>query len=96
MQVDWVVLRNRLSTLEARNRKRVGAALDSLAKRVGFRVVGGLAERVIFREFFPRGLTLLDRNALDDFSLSHVGARAELRALLAGLNLPGWDPEKLA
>ncbi|WP_426166253.1 division plane positioning ATPase MipZ [Sandarakinorhabdus sp. DWP1-3-1] len=96
VQVDWVVLRNRLSTLEARNRKRVGAALDALAKRVGFRVVGGLAERVIFREFFPRGLTLLDRSALEDFSLSHVGARAELRALLAGLNLPGWDPAMLA
>ncbi len=96
VQVDWVVLRNRLSTLEAKNRKRVGAALDGLAPRVGFRVVGGLSERVIFREFFPRGLTLLDREALDDFSLSHVGARAELRALLAGLNLPGWDPAKLA
>ncbi len=94
--VDWVVLRNRLSTLEARNRKRVGAALESLSKRVGFRVVGGLSERVIFREFFPRGLTLLDRAGLEDFSLSHVGARAELRALLAGLNLPGWDTAKLA
>ncbi len=93
--VDWVVLRNRLSTLEARNRKRVGAALEELSKRVGFRVVGGLSERVIFREFFPRGLTLLDREALEDFSLSHVGARTELRALLAGLNLPGWDPARL-
>nr|WP_188762616.1 division plane positioning ATPase MipZ [Polymorphobacter glacialis] len=95
-QVDWIVLRNRLSTLEAKNRKRVGAALEELSKRVGFRVVGGLSERVIFREFFPRGLTLLDRNALEDFSLSHVGARTELRALLAGLNLPDWDPSKLA
>jgi chromosome partitioning protein len=44
---------------------------------------------VIFREFFPRGLTLLDRAALTDFSLSHVAARNELRALIAGLNLPG-------
>jgi chromosome partitioning protein len=94
-QVDWVVLRNRLSALEARNRKRVGAALDELAKRVGFRTVGGLSERVIFREFFPRGLTLLDKTALKDFSLSHVGARAELRALLAALKLPGWDPKRL-
>ena len=93
--VDWVVLRNRLSSLEARNRKRVGAALDALAPRVGFRVVGGLSERVIYREFFPRGLTLLDRAALEDFSLSHVAARAELRALLAALNLPGWDPALL-
>ena len=93
--VDWVVLRNRLASLEARNRKRVGAALETLSKRVGFRVVGGLSERVIFREFFPRGLTLLDRNALEDFSLSHVGARAELRALIGALALPGWDAEKL-
>jgi chromosome partitioning protein len=93
--VDWVVLRNRLSSLEARNRKRVGAALDALSGRVGFRVVGGLSERVIYREFFPRGLTLLDRSALEDFSMSHVAARTELRALLAALNLPGWDPARL-
>jgi chromosome partitioning protein len=87
--MDWVVLRNRLSTLDARNKQRVGAALDSLSKRIGFRVLPGLSERVIFREFFPRGLTLLDRAALTDFSLSHVAARNELRALIAGLNLPG-------
>ncbi len=94
--IDWVVLRNRLSTLEARNRKRVGAALEELAKTVGFRIVGGLSERVIFRELFPRGLTLLDRDALEDFSLSHVGARAELRALMTGLALPGFDLDLLA
>ncbi len=93
--IDWVVLRNRLATLEARNRKRVGAALDSLSKRVGFRQLPGLSERVIYREFFPRGLTLLDKDALEDFSISHVGARAELRALLAALALPGWDPARL-
>ncbi|GGI90684.1 ATPase [Polymorphobacter multimanifer] len=93
--IDWVVLRNRLSTLEARNRKRMGAALDQLSKRIGFRQLPGLSERVIYREFFPRGLTLLDRGALEDFSISHVGARAELRALLAALNLPGWDPARL-
>lgn len=87
--MDWVVLRNRLSALDARNKQRVGAALDALSKRVGFRVLPGLSERVIFREFFPRGLTLLDRAALTDFSLSHVAARNELRALIAGLNLPG-------
>ncbi len=96
VEVDWVVLRNRLSTLEARNMRRVGAALEALSRRVGFRVVGGLSERVIFREFFPRGLTLLDRDALEDFSLSHVGARNELRAQLHGRNLPGGDPARHA
>lgn len=89
--VDWVVLRNRLSTLDARNTRRVGGALDELAKRVGFRVAPGLSERVIFRELFPRGLTLLDMAVLEDFSLSHVAARAELRALVTALALPRWD-----
>jgi chromosome partitioning protein len=87
--LDWVVLRNRLSALDARNKQRVGAALDVLSRRVGFRVLPGLSERVIYREFFPRGLTLLDRAALADFSMSHVAARAELRALVAALDLPG-------
>lgn len=83
--VDWVVLRNRLSTLEARNRRRVGNALLELAPRVGFRVVPGLAERVIYRELFPSGLTLLDLTHLGEPSMSHVAARAELRELLAAL-----------
>jgi len=86
--VDWVVLRNRLSSLEARNMRRVGGALDELSKRVGFRVAPGLSERVIYRELFPRGLTLLDIDALEEVSLSHVAARAELRAMIAALGLP--------
>ena len=86
--VDWVVLRNRLSPLEARNRKRVGSALAELSKRIGFRVVPGLSERVIYRELFPKGLTLLDMTHLPDASLSHVAARAELRELIAALDLP--------
>ncbi|WP_448582896.1 division plane positioning ATPase MipZ [Thermaurantiacus sp.] len=83
--VDWVVLRNRLSALEARNRRRVGTALAELAPRVGFRVVPGLSERVIYRELFPSGLTLLDLAHIDGPSMSHVAARAELRDLLAAL-----------
>lgn len=86
--VDWVVLRNRLSSLEARNRRRVGTALDELAKRIGFRVVPGLSERVIYRELFPKGLTLLDMSYVQEASMSHVAARAELRELIAALELP--------
>lgn len=83
--VDWVVLRNRLSTLEARNRRRLGTALAELAPRVGFRIVPGLSERVIYRELFPSGLTLLDLSHLGEPSMSHVAARAELRELMAAL-----------
>src|SRR3546814_12498496 len=70
--------RNRLAHREARNMRRVGAALGELAKRVGFRVIPGLSERVIYRELFPRGLTLLDLAAMGQTSLSHVAARQEL------------------
>jgi len=87
--VDWVVLRNRLSMLEARNRRRVGEAIDELARRVGFRVAPGLSERVIYRELFPKGLTLLDKGAFGDMSMGHVAARAELRTLMQALGLRG-------
>lgn len=83
--VDWVVLRNRLSPLEARNRRRVGAAMEELSRRVGFRIVPGLSERVIYRELFPSGLTLVDTDHLPETSLSHIAARAELRELLSAL-----------
>jgi len=87
--VDWVVLRNRLQHLEARNMRRVAAALTELSKRVGFRVIPGLSERVIYRELFPKGLTLLDLGAIgEDAGLAHVAARGELRELVAGLQLP--------
>jgi len=87
--VDWVVLRNRLQHLEARNMRRVAAALTELSKRVGFRVIPGLSERVIYRELFPKGLTLLDLAAIgEDAGLAHVAARGELRELIAGLELP--------
>jgi chromosome partitioning protein len=90
--VDWVVLRTRLSHLEARNMRRVGAALDELAKRIGFRVLPGLYERVIFRELFLKGLTLLDlhetKEGRENMSVSHIAARQELRDLLNALKLP--------
>jgi chromosome partitioning protein len=87
--VDWVVLRNRLQHLEARNMRRVAAALGELSKRVGFRVIPGLSERVVYRELFPKGLTLLDLGAIGaDAGLGHLAARGELRELVAGLQLP--------
>jgi chromosome partitioning protein len=94
--VDWVVLRNRLQHIESHNLKRVGAALDELARRVGFRVIPGLGERVIYRELFPKGLTLLDLPHLGDVGIAHVTARQELREMIAGLGVPGRQEQKLA
>lgn len=94
--VDWVVLRNRMQHIEARNMRRVGDALSELSRRVGFRIIPGLGERVIYRELFPKGLTLLDLNAISDVCVSHIAARQELREMIAGLALPapgGSDAE---
>lgn len=87
-EMDWVVVRNRVQHVEARNMRRLEGALTELSKRVGFRIANGLSERVIYRELFPSGLTLLDKGHLGELGTSHLVARQELRALLAGLNLP--------
>ena len=96
--VDWVVLRNRLQHIESHNLRRVGAALDELARRVGFRVIPGLGERVIYRELFPKGLTLLDLKQMGEVGIGHIAARQELREMVAGLAIPGSDAmeQKLA
>ncbi|MCA1750145.1 MAG: division plane positioning ATPase MipZ, partial [Sphingomonadales bacterium] len=86
-EVDWVVLRNRLQHIAAKNMRRVQQALDELSRRVGFRVIPGLSERVIYRELFPSGLTLLDLDQFDDVGLSHIAARQELRDMISGLQL---------
>ena len=94
--VDWVVLRNRLQHITSHNLQRVGAALDELARRVGYRVIPGLGERVIYRELFPKGLTLLDLSELGDVGLGHIAARQELREMIAGLAIPGEEDVKVA
>ena len=86
--MDWVVVRNRTGHTEARNRSRIEQALAEMSKRVGFRVSHGLSERVIYRELFPSGLTLLDKGHLGDLGTSHLVARQELRQLMAALRLP--------
>jgi chromosome partitioning protein len=87
-EMDWIVVRNRTGHVEARNMARIEQALRELSKRVGFRVAHGLSERVIYRELFPSGLTLLDKGHLGELGTSHLVARQELRALVAALNLP--------
>lgn len=87
-EMDWVVVRNRTQHVEARNMRRLDQALTELSKRVGFRISNGLSERVIYRELFPSGLTLLDKGHLGELGTSHLVARQELRALVASLGLP--------
>jgi len=90
-RIDWIVMRNRLAASEARNKRDVGETLDSLAKRIGFRTLKGFGERVIFRELYLQGLTLMDvreANIGIALGLSHIAARAEVRALISAIKLP--------
>ncbi|HKF99542.1 MAG TPA: division plane positioning ATPase MipZ [Xanthobacteraceae bacterium] len=89
---DWIVVRNRFSMTNSRNKRVVGESLSELGLQMGFRLVEGFAERVVYRELFPRGLTALDQ--MDEAALgtrpnlSHMSARQEVRAVLDALKLP--------
>ncbi len=88
--IDWLVMRNRLSHLDARNKRDIERMIANLSKRIGFRVAPGLTERVVYRELFPRGLTLFDIGREDigiPWRMSHIAARQEVRDLIACLNL---------
>ncbi len=89
---DWVIVRNRLSTLGSRNKRLVGAGAEALSRQLGFRAIDGFAERVVYREYFPRGLTALDE--VEETTLgprsspSHTNARDEVKLLIEALKLP--------
>ncbi|TNE63360.1 MAG: ATPase [Alphaproteobacteria bacterium] len=91
--IDWVVLRNRVGMLHAKNKERVEGVLNELTRRIGIRYIPGLSERVVYRELFLRGLTLMDlkdAKGVDGagLSMSNVAARQEVRKMMDALNLP--------
>ena len=93
--IDWVVIRNRVGTQRMVNKEKMERAITMLSKRIGFRVAPGFSERVIFRELFPRGLTLLDLKdiGVKQLNISNIAARQELRDMMKAVNLPGVDVE---
>ncbi len=93
---EWIVLRNRLANANARNRRSMAQILAKLCQPMGFREGHGLRERVIYRELFLSGLTLLDlpQDGMRlRLAMSHVAARQELRALLETVQLTGAPGE---
>ena len=93
--IDWVVIRNRVGTQRMVNKEKMERAVAMLAKRIGFRTAPGFNERVIFRELFPRGLTLLDLKdiGVKQLNISNIAARQELRDMMKAVNLPGVEVE---
>jgi len=91
--IDWIVMKS-FAPL-SNGVRREGAALKNLAmlsSRLGFRVVPGLSERLLYRELFHRGLTLADLRSVGDrfnLGMSHIAARQEVRGVVECLRLPG-------
>lgn len=90
--LDWIVLRNRMSSISSRNERRVDECLRELSMQLGFRFTHGIAERVVFRESFFKGLTALDETEGTingkPLSMSHLTARNEVRSLISAMRLP--------
>ncbi|CAO5675045.1 MAG: hypothetical protein HEEMFOPI_01011 [Holosporales bacterium] len=90
--IDWIVVRNRLSSINSRNKEEVEKVLKALSRRIGYRLASGFGERVIFRELFLNGITLLDLSETrTSLSLSHIAAKQELATLMEMIQIPGMQ-----
>ncbi|MEM9724870.1 MAG: division plane positioning ATPase MipZ [Pseudomonadota bacterium] len=92
--LDWIVMRNRYNPAMERAKFSVSGPLKKLATRIGFRVAAGFAERMIYRDLFLAGLTVLDvDNPPDEAGReSYTAARREIAELVEQLELPGYQP----
>jgi len=99
---EWIVLRNRVSMISSRNKRLMGEKLQELSERLDFRCIDGIAERLIFREFYPRGLTAFDEVKETTLgtrpTMSHATARQEVQSLLDAMALgaAGADSDRNA
>src|SRR6516225_6864577 len=82
---DWIVVRNRLESVESSNQRQITQVLDVIQRRVGFRIASGLLERAVYREFFAAGLTVFDQ--VEEFTSATDSNRPELLARLEVQNL---------
>lgn len=94
--IDWVLLRNRVASIQSNNARQIAASIEKLAPELQFRTAEGLHDRVIFRELFPIGLTALD--AIEEaarggvLTNSQLAARQEIGELIETLRLPVRGP----
>ena len=95
--IDWILVRNRMASLQSNNARQIAVSLSRLAPELMFRTAEGLHDRVIFRELFPIGLTALD--AIEEgakkgvLTGSQLAARQEITTLVASLRLPERVPD---
>ena len=81
---DWLIVRNRLSHIGNSNKSKLADKLEEISGVMGFTVATGLSERVIFRQLFLAGLTILD---LDEPAFGLTRSRSNQQARTEVYNL---------
>lgn len=87
--INWIIVQNRVHSLDSNNQRNIEKVIRALSARMGCKIAPGFGERVIFKELFLKGLTLLDlRSKKADLALttSHLAAKQELINLLQLIN----------
>ena len=82
--LNWIVVGNKAATIHSKNKNVVFNYLEDIAKLYGFRFLQGLKDRVIYKELFLEGLTVLDMShdkLKMKMSMSHLAARREIKNL---------------
>lgn len=82
--LNWIVVGNKFSSLNSKNKEIVFSYLDKMAKLYGFRFLRGIKDRVIYKELFLEGLTVLDMSHEQlkmKMTMSHLAAKHEIRNL---------------
>jgi chromosome partitioning protein len=80
----WIVMRNRINPTNLKSKRDIEALLQDLSARLNFQYIPGFSERIIFRDMFLKGLTLLDLQGAETgkgLSASELAARQEVRLL---------------
>ncbi len=82
--LNWIVCGNKTSALRSRNKAFIFDVFQKLGKLYGFRFCEGLKDRVIYRELYLDGLTVLDMQSEPlkrRMSMSHLAAKLEIKNL---------------
>ena len=82
---DWIVVRNRVESIESSNQRQVNRVLNVIQRTLGFRIARGLLERPVYREFFTAGLTVFD--SVEELHSARASNQANLLARLEVRNL---------
>ncbi len=82
---EWFVVRNRVNNTDTISKRKINQVTNEVSKQLGFKAIPGFSDRVIFKDLFLYGLTLLDigkASKVKIFTPANLAARIELRKLL--------------